>query len=339
MPPLSPLLGLLPLLSLLSGPADAADLDLGYIPNPEPGEQPALLLTPSRTVTRLDVVIEAGGQSYEFHEEGLAEGVQRRFPWARDTSVTQASAYILAVFDDGYVSELTVPIEYSYGAALSVSLDGATADVKARTLTVQATARVNTAEITAYGAHKAVLDKRTVDVNQGPGAVSIPWVGDPEDVVLLDVTVQGDSAWAGFTYSPWFLDIPHEDVLFDTDQATIPQSEEYKLQHTLAELKDVLDKYGSVVPVKLYIAGCTDTVGDAAHNRDLSQRRAHAIATWLRAHGYDKPIFTHGFGEGLQATPTGDNTDEPRNRRVLYMVGANPPPAGSGVPSVRWSEL
>lgn len=326
-------------LALSSGSAHGADLDLGYISNPQPGQQPALLLTPSRTVTRLDVVIEAGGQSYAFHQEGVAGGEQQTFPWTRDTSVTAASAYILAVFDDGYVSEMTVPIEYSYAAPLSVSLEGATADVEARTLTVQATAEVERADITAYGAHRAVLDKRTVDIGQGPGAVRIPWVGEPEDVVLLDVTVHGSNAWAGFTYSPWFLDIPHEDVLFDSDQATIAQSEEYKLQHTLQELHDVIDKYGSVVPVKLYIAGCTDTVGDSAHNRDLSQRRAKAIAAWLRSHGYDLPIYYHGFGEGLLAVKTGDGVDSARNRRALYMVGANPPPAGSGVPSVRWSEL
>ena len=68
-------------------------------------------------------------------------------------------------------------------------------------------------------------------------------------------------------------------------------------------------------------------------------RSPSRIATWLRNHGYDKPIYYHGFGEGLLATPTGDGVDEPRNRRALYMVGANPPPAGSGVPSVGWTEL
>jgi len=320
-------------------PAAAADLDIGYIPNPAPGEQPALLLTPSRALTRLDVVIDAGDLHVEFHKEALPGGQQQRFAWARDTQVTSASAHVLAVFEDGYVSELTVPVEYSYAEPLSVSLDHASADVAARTLTVQTTAAVERADIVAYGAHKAELDRRTVDLSQGPGDVVIPWVGDPQDVVLLDVTLHGGNAWAGFTYSPWFLDIPHEDVLFDTDRAEIDSTEEYKLRHTLQQLDAVIDKYGTVVPVKLYIAGCTDTVGDAAHNRDLSKQRARAIAAWLRAHGYALPIFYHGFGEGLLAVKTGDGVDNAQNRRALYMVGANPPPAGSGVPSVRWNEL
>lgn len=330
---------LLFLLSLLSGPASANDLDLGFIPNPGPNEQPALLLTPSRTVTRLEVSIEAGGKTYTFEKTNLPPGKQVRLPWTRDTSVTEATATILAVFSDGYVSELNVPIEYSYSAPLSVSLDRAVADLKARTLTVHTTGRVERAEIKVIGARKEVIDQRVVEIGQGPGAVTIPWVGEPDKAVLLDINLQSGGAWAGFTYSPWFLDIPHEDVLFSTNEAVIASSEEYKLRHTLDELNEVLELYGEVVPVKLYIAGCTDTVGDAAHNRDLSLRRARAIASWLRQNGYNKPIYYHGFGEGLLAVPTGDGVDEARNRRALYLVGANPPPPSAGIPAVKWSEL
>ena len=54
---------------------------------------------------------------------------------------------------------------------------------------------------------------------------------------------------------------------------------------------------------------------------------------------FSAPIFYYGFGEELLAVPTGDGVDEARNRRALYMVGANPPPAGSGVPTVGWRAL
>ena len=328
---------LLVLLSMAT--ASASDLALGFTPNPGPGEDPALLITPARAVAELVVLVEAGGRDFEFRKQGLPAGVEQRFSWARDTAVTSVVATISAEFTDGYAESMSVPIEYSYSMPLSVSLDGAVADLAARTLTVTVTAPVEQAAIKAYGAHKALLDERTVPIGQGPGRISIPWVGEPEDVVLLDVTLGSGGAWSGFTYSPWFLDIPHEDVRFETDQATVLPAEEEKLRHTLAELQEVQEKYGSVVPVQLYIAGCTDTVGDAAHNRELSQRRARSIGAWLRAHGYKGPIFTWGFGEDLLAVPTGDGVDEIRNRRALYMVGANPPPAGSGVPAVGWRAL
>ena len=195
------------------------------------------------------------------------------------------------------------------------------------------------AEVTAYGAHKVVLDQRTIQVNGGPGEVEIRWVGDPKDVVLLDVKLHGARAWTGFTYSPWMLDIPHDDVLFATGQASIPKDEEHKLASVLERLNDVIDKYGSVVPVKLYIGGCTDTVGTSASNDSLSQRRAQSIAAWFLDHGYTHPIFFHGFGERWLAVPTGDEVDSGTNRRAVYIVAANPPPQSGGIPYARWTSL
>lgn len=320
-------------------PAAAQDIDLGFTQNPGPSEQPALFITPQKPVVALHVEVTAGGQTYTFDKGALPAGKLVKLAWKRDPAVTSAEAFIRVEFTDGFVTEQSVPIEWSYGGKLSVDLSRARADVKQRTITVKVTGKVDSAEITAYGAKKAVLDKREVPLSGGPGEVTLPWVGEASEVVLLDVTVRGGNAWASFTYSPWFLDIPHEDVLFDTNSDVISASQAYKLEATLRQLQEVLEKYGEVVPVKLYIAGCTDTAGDGAHNRDLSNRRARAIARWLKEHGYDKPIFFHGFGEGLLAVPTGDGVDEVRNRRVLYMVGANPPPASAGVPAVSWTPL
>jgi outer membrane protein OmpA-like peptidoglycan-associated protein len=317
----------------------ASDLALGYVPAPGPGEKPALLLTPSRTVTELYVEIQTGGATYPFERANLAGGKQVRLEWKRDSSVESADVFIRAVYSDGFVEELSVPISWSYGGQLSVDLSRAAADVAERTLAVRVSSAVETADITAYGARKVVLDQSTVKIGAGPGDISIPWTGDPGEVVLLDVTLRGGNAWTGFTYSPWFLDVPHEDVLFASDSDVIDPTETWKLEATLKELQSVLEKYGELVPVKLYLAGCTDTVGDSGHNRDLSLRRARSIGRWLRAHGYDKPIYFHGFGEGLLSVQTGDGVDNISNRRVLYMVGANPPPAGSGVPAVSWTAL
>jgi outer membrane protein OmpA-like peptidoglycan-associated protein len=326
-------------LALLLNVAVAQDLNFGYTPAPGPGENPALLVTPARAVTNLYVTIDVGGKTLEFTKKNVAAGTQLRFEWPRDTRVTHADAFIRASFADGNVTEENIGIDYQFKGQLSIDLSRASADLAARTVTVNATAAVDTAEIIAYGARKAVLDQRTVPVSGGPGAVSVPFVGDPGEVVLLDVKLYSGNAWAGFTYSPWFLDIPHEDVLFPSDSADIPASEEYKLHHTLTALNDVIEKYGAIVPVKLYIAGCTDTVGDSGHNRDLSLRRAQSIARWLRGKGYASPIFYQGFGEDLLAVPTGDGVDNAANRRALYLVGANPPPAGSGIPGTSWKAL
>lgn len=317
----------------------SGDLEFGYTPNPQAGEKPALFVTPARDVDEMLVTCEVGGQDYEWTKSGLPGGKLQRFEWPRNPKHTHADCFVRVRFADGYVLEQTLPIDYSFGGGLSVDLSRARADLEAHTLTVSVSEPVETAEIIAYGAHKTLLDKSVVDVSAGPGEITLPWVGDPSDVVLLEVKVENAGAWAAFEFSPWFLDIPHEDVLFESGSDVIDPDQEHKLERTLKDLNDVIDKYGEVVPVKLYIAGCTDTVGDAGGNRQLSQRRARAIAAWLRSHGYSHPIYYHGFGESLQAVPTGDNVDEVRNRRALYMVGAQPPGKGSGIPGVKWTAL
>lgn len=327
------------LLALWSSPAFASDLSFNYVPNPAEGQKPAFMVTPSRGLRSLQVVITAGDKTHKFERTNVPAGKELRFEWARDERVTEAQVHILAEYDDYTEEEQTIGIRWAYAGKLTVDLSRASADVNARTITVRVSAPVDRADVIAYGAHKAIVEQQTVDIGAGPGDIAVPWLGSPSETVLLDVTLHSGNAWAGFTYSPWFLDIPHEDVLFESDQATIRPSEEPKLQATLEELRDVLDKYGAIVPVKLYIAGCTDTVGDAAHNQQLSRARAKAIAQWLRSHGYDKPIYYHGFGESLLAVPTPDNTDNAANRRALYIVAANPPPASAGFPAIAWTPL
>jgi len=318
------------------GLAQAGELGFGYVPSPGPGERPGLLVTPPRPVEQLLVECTVGSRLWSWDERNLPANQLQRFDWPRDLSITKAECAVQVVFQDGSSEMATLPLEWSYGAGLKVDLSQAEADLENHTVSVNVTAFVERAEIIAYGAGRAVLGKDVVPVNAGPGRIQVPWVGDPAKVVLLDVTLHSERAWSGFTFSPWFLDIPHDDLHFDTNSDVIPPEEEHKMERTLADLNEVLEQYGEIVPVQLYIGGCTDTVGDRAHNKDLSRRRARSISRWLRAHGYGGPIFYQGFGEGWLAVSTGDSVDEQANRRAVYMVGASAPPRGSGVPAASW---
>jgi len=73
--------------------------------------------------------------------------------------------------------------------------------------------------------------------------------------------------------------------------------------------------------LKLEIDGYTDSVGDSAHNLDLSKRRALAVQTVLVSQfGIDAARLTsNGFG---QTKPIGSNdTPDGRaaNRRVEFL--------------------
>jgi len=317
----------------------AKNIQFGYETTLEGKDKPTLILAPESAVRRIEVTIKAGAKSYSFVKKNISAGKEVRFSIPRNRKVTEAYATVRVVFKSGYVTEAEVPMEYEYGGSLEVDLSRAEADVDKKELTVFVNRRVDSADITAYGASKVVLDQRSITVDSGPGKITLPWTGEVHEVVLLDIDLQAGNTSNGFTYSPWFLDVPHQDVLFETNSSRIPVGEEWKLKQTLDELKDVLEKYGEIVPVKLYIAGCTDTVGNSRKNKTLSNDRAKSIASWLKRNGYDRPIYYYGFGESFLAVGTGDGVDEIQNRRVLYMVGANPPLPGSGVPQVRWKLL
>uniref|UniRef100_UPI001F1FD08D OmpA family protein n=1 Tax=Falsiroseomonas oryziterrae TaxID=2911368 RepID=UPI001F1FD08D len=73
------------------------------------------------------------------------------------------------------------------------------------------------------------------------------------------------------------------------------------------------------------VEGHTDTVGDAAQNQSLSERRAAAVVQYLTSrHGIaPSRLQAVGMGESAPLVPTGDQVPEPRNRRVQVVnIGA-----------------
>ena len=79
------------------------------------------------------------------------------------------------------------------------------------------------------------------------------------------------------------------------------------------------------------VAGHTDDTGTVELNRELSEARAHAVMSWLIAHGVDGGrLSARGYG---QSRPLADNHTEEgraRNRRVEFLIsrrGASTPPS------------
>ncbi|MGH6905858.1 MAG: OmpA family protein [Geminicoccaceae bacterium] len=79
---------------------------------------------------------------------------------------------------------------------------------------------------------------------------------------------------------------------------------------------------------QIVVTGHTDTVGSAAYNLALSERRAAMVADELIRRGVPATdIVTVGRGEEDLLVPTADGVNEPRNRRVEIVVPQPPPPA------------
>jgi outer membrane protein OmpA-like peptidoglycan-associated protein len=70
------------------------------------------------------------------------------------------------------------------------------------------------------------------------------------------------------------------------------------------------------------VEGHTDARGDADRNRDLSQRRAQAVVTWLTGRGLEASRFTaRGFGPDQPIVANARNEREhAQNRRVIFRI-------------------
>ena len=132
--------------------------------------------------------------------------------------------------------------------------------------------------------------------------------------------------FAGMAIVSWSISIPHEEVVFKTDSAEIMDSERPKLEASLQLISAAVakhkDEFGHPT---LFIAGHTDTVGGNGYNLKLSQARAQSIARWFKSHGLRIAVAYEGFGESALAVKTADNVDEPRNRRVDYILSVEEP--------------
>lgn len=74
--------------------------------------------------------------------------------------------------------------------------------------------------------------------------------------------------------------------------------------------------------VRILVDGHADRAGTAAYNRDLSYRRAEALALSLIAQGVPAERITiSAFGEERPVVATPDGVREPQNRRAVVTVG------------------
>jgi outer membrane protein OmpA-like peptidoglycan-associated protein len=222
---------------------------------------------------------------------------------------------------------------------LHLSADRASLDLDGRVLTLSADRPLSRYEVAVFGEGGERLGSGAGELLAQTEA-EVRWEQSEGEVLKLDITAWDEAELAGkLELSPWSYAIPHEDVEFPTGSAEILPAEAPKLEKAWADLQDVLARYGAVVEVRLYVAGYTDTVGDAASNQALSESRARAIAGWFRQRGFSGPIAYQGFGESAPAVSTPDETDEPRNRRAVYLLAAEAPPAGGELPRDDWRPL
>ncbi len=92
-----------------------------------------------------------------------------------------------------------------------------------------------------------------------------------------------------------------------------------------AESKPVLDevvgKINENPDIKsITVVGHTDSSGEAAYNKDLSQRRAQSVVDYLQGKGVTTPLSAEGMGEEKPIADNATREGRAQNRRVEFEV-------------------
>lgn len=109
------------------------------------------------------------------------------------------------------------------------------------------------------------------------------------------------------------LNMP-SNITFQTDSATVNGA----FNSTLVSVGLVLKKYNKTI---VDVTGHTDNTGSDAHNQDLSQRRAVAVATILANQGVDqRRFYIEGKGESDPIASNATESGRAQNRRVEIQI-------------------
>jgi outer membrane protein OmpA-like peptidoglycan-associated protein len=214
--------------------------------------------------------------------------------------------------------------------ALQITIDRAKVDLPGHKLEVKLSRACKKVRIKVIGGSGSVLAEVEKEFGgAAPGtALPVSWTpASEEDVAKIEVWgYDTEGYYVGVAVIPWKVSVPHEELNFDTDSDVIRAGEVSKLEASLTKIKDLVSKHADLGKITLFVVGHTDTVGTTDHNLVLSRRRARSIAAWFKEHGLKSPIAYEGLGKSALLVKTADQVDEPRNRRVDYILALEPPP-------------
>lgn len=262
--------------------------------------------------------------------------MNRTFARARTALVFGLSVFVLAA---PLAPRLAIAKERPrQRPAPQIQIDKSKVDLTNHRLELRLSTPPAQVELRVISESSEVLAEETRDFTgrEAGSVLELDWTpASPAPVARIDIKAHDTAGgFAGVAVVAWSLTIPHEEVVFRTDSAELDAPERPKLESSLQKITAALRVHGAEFGrPTLFIAGHTDTVGNDTHNLKLSQARAQAIARWFLGHGVGIGVAYEGFGESTPAVKTPDDTDEPRNRRVDYILSIDEPRLASAAPA------
>lgn len=266
--------------------------------------------------------------------------------WSIDVAAPTATThYVLEITGEyaGQRGELSYEFDVEIAVDMEFDVDTSSFDASTQQFVMTMNQPAGHVELTVRGDDGSVIADRVVPFNGEPAGtrLTIRWVQPPDATILtIDVKAVGESgAWAARQYVPWQVQMDAVYVNFASGSSEIPDADTAMLRARLQELLQTAGRVSEWVDVELYVAGYTDTVGAPGDNQRLSESRAQSLAQFLRDGGWTYPVHYQGFGEDVPAVPTGDNVDEPANRRALFILGTSQRPVTDQIPRANWRRL
>jgi outer membrane protein OmpA-like peptidoglycan-associated protein len=324
---------------------DASRLGLRFHNIVAGDDLPKILIKPVEAASSVVIKLKrADGETSTLRAASLRPGVEKqlevRQPLGSDFSYEGTFTIAWANKEK---SEFQMRFKLVRLDELVLSFDKADVDLDKRTMSLKINRPATRVELTITGDGKRVLKTVTKDLTNHKISqkIHIAYPDPGANILFMDLRVYDQTGgFKGVHLTPVSTSIPHDDVAFDSGKWDIRPSQEPKLQATLKKIDAALAKFKKVgvnLELKLYVAGYTDTVGSKSSNRTLSDNRARAIATWFVEHGLKLDVLYQGFGEDILAKRTPDETDEPRNRRAVYVLATQTPGKGGMFPRTAWS--
>ena len=306
-------------------------------------DMPGLLIQPQADVVSVTVKLKrSDGKTTQVGARNVRAGSSKTLAVPQGPGTFEYTGKFKVKWGSGESSKFTMKFKLTRAQKLALTIKPQDVDLDARKMSFSINNRASKATLEIYGQNRKLMKKvtRTYNGASGGSALKIDWPKQKGDILYMDLKVYDMTGfWKGVRLTPFSISIPHDDVEFESGKWNIRRSEEPKLKDTMGHIKANLEKHGTLLTLKLFIAGYTDTVGTTASNETLSRNRARSIARWFRRNGLKIPVYYQGFGERVLAVQTPDNTDEARNRRAVYILSSQIPGKSKTIPDANWKKL
>ncbi|MHB8878672.1 MAG: OmpA family protein [Myxococcaceae bacterium] len=249
---------------------------------------------------------------------------------------------LLVNLPNGSTSTMPMKFEAALFGPLRMKMEKKDFDLEKRTVVFRLSRPAGKAHVKVLMDTGRLAMDADVNFNGEPADTPLEVTWPEAKGKVMTVNIQGydtETFFTGVEISPWQVDIPHEEVNFDSGKWDIRAEEKEKLDKSFRLIDDAVTKFGRLAEIKLYIAGHTDTVGPNASNRTLSLNRARSIGGYFKRKGLRIAVYFEGFGEDALLVQTADETDEQKNRRAEYIIAIESPETKNTPFAPKWQRL